>query len=530
MPTVDPVISILKGALSFIIVLPILVFVHELGHFWVARLFGMKVDALAVMIGGIRKTDLKPFLKQPMVKNQLVWFIGGISGLVLALGAIFSIQFLSILGLVALGVALPIWITLRLGALYHFRGNQALYNLFSTWAIGIGLYVFATKLQHIQIMPLLGLIGVFSLIAVLYIYYRPVLVKPEGSKMGFGQISVEKDGSVEPVDVRFRPLWHRTDKHGTEFSLLCIPLGGFAAIHEMQPREDGSETLAEGGFYSKSPFARFCSLFAGPVFSVLFGILILTFVLASSGIQEPSKAPVLGKMVPESPALQAGMRSGDKVVRINGANIDTYFDLVKIVRQSHHKVDGKEVAIPLKFEVLRQGESLTFEVTPKVDEKPTDVINDDFEATGEQLIQTKILAAPTLITKPVSFGSAFQVASMTPVRLVQGLAQTFSKPKDIANNIGGPAAIAEQITEASNQGLVEVVTFAGLLSISLGVMNLLPIVPFDGGQMLVAIAEMIQRKRLSTKVQSVVNTVGVFFVFALMLLVVTLDISRHAGK
>lgn len=551
MSSLDPLVTVLKGALSFIIVLPILIAVHELGHFWVARLFGMKVDAFAVMMGGVRKTRLDGLLTKPLVPAGNVWTFGMLSFAALVMGVLLKSVPTVYAGLVLVGIVLPVWVVSRLGALYHLRPMSALGTLVKTWGVAILLSLFATKLQGLDPMQLLGLITLASFVATLIVYYYPVFRKPEEAPHGYGQIEISKklmgreskaqqfqnvDESAYAEGVRrfpvyFRPLWSVRDKQGTEFSLLCLPLGGFAAIKGMHPKEDGSETKIPGGFYSKSPFARFCVLLAGPMFSIIFGVLILAAGYAISGRQEPNPEPVIGIMDSTTPAAQAGLKQGDRFLSVNGQPVAKFFDVVKIVRESHSTVNGKEVPKPVHVVVERSQQQLKFDVLPLIDPTPSPVLGIDLHPTTETAIQAKLGIRPVYVSVPMPLSEAFAEAAVKPAELVTGLAQTFSKPAKIAENVGGPAAIAEQMTQASAIGIEAVIGLAGLLSISLGVMNLLPIVPFDGGQIVVALAEMLRGgKRLSMQLQTRLSTVGMFLIFVLITFVLTIDIGRHAPK
>jgi len=134
-----------------------------------------------------------------------------------------------------------------------------------------------------------------------------------------------------------------------------------------------------------------------------------------------------------------------------------------------------------------------------------------------------------VLRREVSPVDALSAAVKYPFVLVAGIAQTVAKPQTIADNVGGPASIFQELGNAGKEGAPSVFWFSALLSVSLGVMNLLPIVPFDGGQMMVAFAEMLRGgRRLSLKLQMQLSTIGAFLVMVLVLGVVTLDIGKMA--
>lgn len=527
MGALKPIFDTLQAALTFIIVLPILVAVHELGHFWAARLFGMHVDAFAVMMGGVRKTDLSHLLKKPLAPGKWLWVLGLGSFALILTGVIAKVAGLVYVGLFLLGIVFPVWMVTRLGALYHLPAMRSMGVLLKAWGLAILLSVAATRGQRLDPGQVLALASIASFIGMLIVYYNPVFNKTEEAPQGHGQVDLESSTGVDKVPVRFRPLLARTDKHGTEFSLLCWPLGGFAAIKGMHPREDGSETQISQGFYSKSPFARFCVLFAGPLFSVLLGVVLLAGTTIAFGKQVPDSAPIIGNLGQDSAAAKAGIKIGDKILTVNGEPVETFFGVTKIVRKSLTKVGDKYVPIPVQVTIERKGTPMGLVVIPKVDNVASPVLNEKFEPTDEVAIQAKFGLGPRIAREKVPVGDAIANAAVQPIKLIQGIAKTFSKPAALAENVGGPAAIAQQLGDASKDGLESVIVSAALLSLSLGIMNLLPIIPLDGGQIVIALAEMLRGgRRLSIQLQSLLSTVGVFLIFALMITVVTMDIGR----
>lgn len=518
--------DIVRGGVSFLLVLVVLIAVHELGHYLFARLFKMKVDAFAVMVGGVRKTSLSHLLDQPMVHSGRIWAIGGLLAIALVIGYLLQITTLIIIALGGLGIALPAWVVSRLAALYHVSLTSALGTLLKTW---LGVYVlslFATKLAGLPVIPFLGLLGIAGLVGTLIVYYRPVLAKQEETPQGTGQINTEHEGSVP---VHYRPLWSAKSKGGTEFSLLCWPLGGFAAIKGMHPREDGSETTIEGGFYSKPPLARLLVLFAGPLFSILLGIALLASTLLIEGVPVSSNSPNIETVIKDGPAYKAGIKPGDRIVAANGSKVEKFFDAVKVIRSSYEMGAKGPVPVPVKLTVLRDGKTIDFSVTPILEESK--VLDSEMNVTAETRLQAKISVATSTAYKPVSVVEALQISVTKPLEMVANIGSLFRKPAEIAENMGGPATIAVGIAQASKDGFVRLLEIAGLLSISLGVMNLLPIGPLDGGQMVVNFAELLRGgRRLSYRVQMTVSTVGAMLVFLLMVMVVTIDIGRIVPK
>lgn len=310
----------------------------------------------------------------------------------------------------------------------------------------------------------------------------------------------------------------------TDFTVRPYPLGGFVRIKGMLPEEDGSEVHVPGGFYSKAAWKRYLVLLAGPAFSILAGIALLIPLSMFVGVSRPSHAPVVTKP-PNigSPAERAGLQVGDRFISVDGQPVNTFFEVVKRVRVS----GGRE----MHFVLERGGKQFARNMSPVVQPVPSDVTDEDGVPTGEKMrIALLGLPIPTEHVK-LSFGQAVADSFMYPVRLVENLATAAKKPAQMGEQVGGPVSIVKMTASAVDDGVSTVVYLAAILSISVGVFNLLPISPLDGGQMLVAFAEMFRSgKRLSMRVQSLIGAVGVATLGILVITVLILDFSRLPGN
>lgn len=329
---------------------------------------------------------------------------------------------------------------------------------------------------------------------------------------------------VEEFAIGFgKPYWTYMRKKGTEYNLRPLPLGGFVRIKGMQPEDDGSEVSIENGFYSKPPLARFLTLLAGPVFSILAGLLILIPLHTMHGRK------VLGTTIESvetgTPAYAAGLRRGDRLTMIDGVPVLTMFDVMVNIRDKA----GQEVVI----QADRAGTPVTVRVVPELTKKPTPYLTDQFREPTQDRYQARIGMAASLgqlVTLRVPPVQAIGDALMWPVDMVKGLIKTFMRPSTIKENMGGPVTIATQSYAAAKDGWDSFVQLAALLSISLGIFNLLPFAPLDGGQMVMAFVEMLRRgKRLSVKVQATFQGIGLLAVFGLIASVFFADFSRLAN-
>lgn len=375
-------------------------------------------------------------------------------------------------------------------------------------------------------MDILLTIGVFLvMVSVLvfahelghYLVARAFHMDVEEFAIGFGK-KLARLGLVKP-----RPAPGDEAPAATEFTLRALPLGGFVRIKGMHPQEDGSEVYVKNGFYAKSPAARFLVLLAGPVFSVAFGVLALVLLYTTSGQPKADNSPVIGAIAQEGAAYKAGLRIGDRILSIAGRQTPTFFDFVKGVRSNP--------GVPIQVVYRRGGAEKTALMTPMRDTQPTPVLTDQLEVGTEKRIQGKSGAMWRVKKQRLALGPALAGALTQPLDIGRNMLGLITRPASAKEEIGGPIVIGQVTHQATKDGLATVIWLAAMLSMSLGFMNLLPIPPLDGGQMLVALVEGLRGgRRLSMKVQQAVVTVGLVLVGALVLSIFVNDVTRLFGR
>jgi len=491
--------------------------VHEFGHFWVARLCGMKVDAFAVMMGGVRKgDDLQSRLPTPMMASSKVWAV--VLGVGLAT-AVFGIEKWLIpytIGLGILAIPIPIWIVSRIGKLYHLDLSKSLGTLVKCTLAAVALLFIGTRQLHSP-QTVMGMMFYGGLLAIGLVYYYPVLNKPETSKQGEGELVI----GPELVKVPFRPVASTVDRHGTEFSLLLLPLGGFASIHGMHPKEDGSEVNIPGGFYSKGAFRRLLVLFAGPLFSILFGILLMGIHTSVKGIPVENPAPIVHQIDFKSTKAQ-GLRAGDTIIGANGKRVSRISELKVALRGQTQQ--------PIPILVQRDGATVPLTIVPELSKMELPIFDANGEPTSKMAKQYILGVKFRTVFRSASFSESLGGAVQAPIVMVANLAELVTKPRQAQENVGGVASMVAATEESARDGWFNLVRLAGLLSMSLGIMNLLPIHPLDGGQMAVATVELFRGKRLSMKTQSLISGVGMLLIAALTVFTLMADIGRFAGN
>lgn len=307
------------------------------------------------------------------------------------------------------------------------------------------------------------------------------------------------------------------DEISTEFNVRSVPLGGFVKIVGMEPLPDGSEVKVPHGFYSKSPLQRIVVLFAGPLFSLLFGVLVLFGTIMRFGVDQPTNR--VETLLKDMPAISAGIQPNDRILKVGGKSTTEPFSATMAIRAS--KGD------PIDLEVDRSGKILNFTITPKMSKEEVDLLDKDGLPTGDKGHVPMIGIGFAFERVPQAPLAALQTAINAPIISVERLIYRLSQPAKIIEETTGVVGMAAVTNKAVQSGIEDVLFICGMISISLGITNLLPIGILDGGQILLASIELFTRgKRLSYKLQTTFLTAGIAFLLVVFVLITRQDIIR----
>ncbi|MBL8049157.1 MAG: site-2 protease family protein [Chthonomonas sp.] len=499
--------------LTFLLVMTVLVGVHEYGHYIAARLFGMRVKAFAIMMGGVRDRSFDRESGGKLEPVWPVWSMGVIGAALTTVGGLERVPNLFYVGMVMMAFALPIWVTARLGRLYRQNLRDTISPLVTGYGIFMVVALFALRGQGTP-NNYLALAFFGGWIGVLFAYYKPVLGKEPEQNMGEGEVTTE---TGHKLPVRFRPIIARKDKRGTEFSMLALPLGGFCAIAGMNPETEQEE---RDGFYAKAAWKRFLVLFAGPLFSLLLGVVLLTILVKSNGL--PDGRTFVLSFSADSKAAAAGLRPDDQILRVNGKPIESFGDMRSAIAATPKDQDAQ-------VEYSRDGQTATLSVPTYLSPMEEPEVTPTGLATGK-MVHPRVLGLMLRFgSRPAGWGESAVTAVKIPGAMVAGLFNLAKQPTLVTKNVGGAASMVAATKEATDEGWRGILRMAGLLSMSLGVMNLLPIQPLDGGQMMVALYEMIRGKRMSPRALGVVTSIGLVLILMLMFTVLVADVTRFTG-
>jgi len=302
----------------------------------------------------------------------------------------------------------------------------------------------------------------------------------------------------------------------TEYLISAFPLGGYVKMLGENPEEAADAEDSERSFASRPVWNRFFIVLAGPLFNLLFSVLLFFMIFMVMGIPENRDSTVIGQVSPDSPAEQAGIEAGDTIVDISGQGIATWMDVLNSVSSSN----GEE----LQFTVRRGTEELVLSITPELD-SVTNVFGEEVEqrfmigiVKKEQIEYQRVGPIAAMQAGIWQTWMFIYLTFMGVVKMIQNVVP--------ASELGGPILIAQLAGEQARAGWLNLAHFMGLLSVNLGILNLLPIPVLDGGHLVFLTVEGIRRKPLNERAQILAQQVGIALLGTLMLFVFYNDIVR----
>ncbi|BDV00310.1 zinc metalloprotease [Thermodesulfomicrobium sp. WS] len=299
----------------------------------------------------------------------------------------------------------------------------------------------------------------------------------------------------------------------TEYRLSLIPLGGYVQLAGEKENADDA-TPRENQFAQRPPWQRMLVVLAGPLSNFFLAWLIFWGLLATQGMEE--LLPVIGKVTAESPAAAAGLAPQDRILAIDGKTIRTWDDLVTAIEAS----DGRALTLSIR----RQEILLEVRATPQVQEKRT--------IFGEMRRAPMLGIAPAgaterrMLSVPEAAWEGLRHIGQVTSLMLQGIIKLIERVIPWSD-VGGVILITELIHREAQSGLVQLLALTALISVNLGVLNLLPIPVLDGGHILFYLLETIAGRPLPAKVQEVALRIGMALLITLMILATVNDILRH---
>lgn len=321
---------------------------------------------------------------------------------------------------------------------------------------------------------------------------------------------------VEKFSLGFGPKIIGKTFGETEYLLSAFPLGGYVKMVGESPDVELSPEDQSRSFMGKHPLKRIIIVAAGPVFNLVFAALLFILVYL---IGVPAATTRIGEVLPDKPAAVAGVQTRDLVRSVNGKAVTRWEEFSAMIAGSKGE--------PLEIVVDRGGQIHTFRIQPETKEGKN--------LFGEKVIYPVIgvVAAAEMVTDRYSPGmavvkgcqQAWKVTTLTIVSIGKLLERVV--PLD---SVGGPIMIAKMAGEQASAGGINFIAFMALLSINLGVLNLLPVPILDGGHLVFYFWELLFRKPVSMRARELAQQVGMVLLISLMVLAFYNDIVRFILK
>ena len=332
-------------------------------------------------------------------------------------------------------------------------------------------------------------------------------------ELGHFLVAKRSGVTVLRFSLGFGPKIAGITRGGTEYRLSMLPLGGYVKMLGEDSEEELTPEERAGAFSEASVIKRIAIVLAGPFSNFIFAIVVFTLIFAFSGLRE--LAPVVGAINSGSPAAKAGVKSGDKVISIDGKAIGTWDELSEYI-ENH----GTH---PLNFLVKRGDSKVSFTVTPEVSG-----VKDLFGETIRRPL-IGITSAEEAIVKPVNPLAAgyYAILNTYAYSKVFFLAVVKIIERVIPiKTLGGPIMIAQLAGKQAQKGFVDLVNFMAVISVNLAVLNLLPIPMLDGGHIFFFLIEAILGRPLSLGKIEAAQKVGLVALLSLMGVVFYNDLAR----
>lgn len=327
---------------------------------------------------------------------------------------------------------------------------------------------------------------------------------------------------VEEFAIGFgKKLFSFRDKKNTEWKFCLLPFGGYvkmfgdrnaASIPDEEVIAKMNNEEKKQSFITKNIWQKIAIVAAGPIFNFLLAIIIFTLLFFING--QNKVLPIIDNLLENSAAVEAGIKKNDEILAINQNEISDFNQIAQIISESPNQ--------ELIFTIKRQNEILELKIIPKTQ------LRKDFFG-NEVAMPTIGISASQVVSKKLNLTQSFILANnetwQISIKIFKTLGELITGQRSI-KELGGPIKIAKYSGQSFQMGILVVLWFSAMISINLGVMNLLPIPVLDGGHLLFYLIEAIFGKALPKKTQEIAFNIGFSLIISLMIFTTINDIAQ----
>ena len=308
---------------------------------------------------------------------------------------------------------------------------------------------------------------------------------------------------VDEFAIGFGPKLVSVKKGETVYSIRAVPLGGFNDIAGMDPSQNDA---GDRGYCEKPVYKRMIVILAGSFMNFVLPVFLFFGIFFFAGVGTPNPEPILGQVMADKPAAQAGLQNGDRVIAVDGHPISSWKEFVT----ETSKLDAGK---PAAFTVQRGEETVTAQVTPTYDQ------NGKRSVIG--VMSDVKMTYPGLFE---SMGMAVQRTGQIIYAMIDALYKILLELSGA--DLAGPIGVAQMAGQVAQLGIVPLLNFTAFLSLNLGIINLFPIPALDGGHFAGLCVEAVRGKPMGEKAMYYLQITGITLLGLLMLLATKNDIVR----
>jgi regulator of sigma E protease len=301
-------------------------------------------------------------------------------------------------------------------------------------------------------------------------------------------------------------LFKFKDRRGTTYGISAIPVGGYNKLLGMDRNESIPPNLKNKAFQNKPFYKKLLVAIGGIGFNVIFAVILIVIVLSFA------PTTIISFIEPDSPADTSGFKVGDEVIALDDQKIESWDDFSTVTK----KYPGEEVT----YTVIRDGEEI------KLEAKLNNV-----EGQGYLGISPRYTISPRYAIERFGFfgtiKESFRITWDISVTYVKLFGMLFSGkiPLSEARPVS-PVGLVSLFQQFASISIQDFIFFVALVSILMGFGNLIPIIPLDGGNILLIVVESIRRKPVPRKVLEVLNSIGVFILVSILIIGFVFDIIK----